>query len=128
MDLIFDPLQRPARRYVGIEITGHSWSGSLYWRDALDPLLSFVERNARFDKQLLLFADVDPSEQRGLREYCAEAGIVMFEDESEIRDLDESTIRARGRPAVPDRRATGAVRATGREERRRSKRRWFRRD
>jgi hypothetical protein len=103
MDLIFDPLLRPARKFVAIEITGHSWSGSLYWSEVLDSLLSFTRRNARFDKQLLLFADVDPSEQRALREYCDDAGIVMFEDESKIGHLDESTIRALDQPAMRNR-------------------------
>jgi anti-sigma regulatory factor (Ser/Thr protein kinase) len=87
MDLIFDPLQRPALKYVGIEITGDEWSRSLHWRGLLDPLLSFAKRNPEFDKQFLLFADTGPSFQRALRKYCQEVGILMFEDESVIRSL-----------------------------------------
>jgi anti-sigma regulatory factor (Ser/Thr protein kinase) len=88
MNLIFDPLQRPARRYVGIEIVGEGWTGVLGWRQVLDGLLSFTKQNARFNKRLLLFADTGPSEQRRLRDYCEGAGIVMFEDESAIQDLE----------------------------------------
>jgi anti-sigma regulatory factor (Ser/Thr protein kinase) len=57
LDLIFDPLLRPARPLVGIAFVGQGWTGSLSWRKVLDPLLEFVERTERFDKELLLFAD-----------------------------------------------------------------------
>ena len=91
MDLVFDPLRRPARKYMGIEVVGNAWSVSqLDWPEVLESLLSFVKRNPRFDKQLLLFADTIPSYQRDLREYCSRSGIVMFEDESTIRDLKEA--------------------------------------
>jgi anti-sigma regulatory factor (Ser/Thr protein kinase) len=93
MDLIFDPLIRPARKYVGIEITGEDWSAALHWQEVLDPLLEFTKRNTEFNKRLLLFADASPSFQRELRKYCQKAGILMFEDESVIRDLDESAIQ-----------------------------------
>ena len=93
MDLIFDPLLRPARKYVGIEITGEDWSAALHWDEVLEPLLAFTKRNTRFNKRLLLFADASPSFQRSLRNYCQEAGILMFEDESVIRNLDESAIQ-----------------------------------
>lgn len=93
MDLVFDPLQRPARKYIGIEVVGNAWSVSqLDWPEALDSLLSFVKRNPGFDKQLLLFADTISSYQRRLREYCSRAGIVMFEDESAIRNLKEADV------------------------------------
>jgi anti-sigma regulatory factor (Ser/Thr protein kinase) len=87
MDLVFDPLQRPARKYVGIEIIGQEWSADLDWDEVLDSLLAFTKRNAGFDKQLLLFADTGSYDQRRLRKYCRHAGIVMFEDKSAIRNL-----------------------------------------
>ena len=92
MDLIFDPLQRPARKYVGIEIIGETWSEELWWNNVLDSLLSFVKRNTRFDKQLLLFADTSPAEQSDLRSYCKHKGIIMFEDESKISNLKEKDV------------------------------------
>jgi anti-sigma regulatory factor (Ser/Thr protein kinase) len=93
MDLIFDPLQRPARRYVGIEIIGQYWSGSSWFsRPVLDSLLAFKERNPEFDKQLLLYAEADSFEHRDLRKYCRNAGIVMFEDRSVIRDLRDKDV------------------------------------
>jgi hypothetical protein len=122
MDLIFDPLQRPARKFVGIEITGRSWSGSMYWRDVLDPLLSFRERNAGFDKQLLLFADAAPSEQRELRKFCRNVGILMFEDELQIRNLDEGAILNLENSETKHRDTTAL-----RQENRRVKKGWFRR-
>ena len=88
MDLIFDPLQRPARQYVGIEITGQGWTGALKWRNLVKLLLTFKERNPAFDKQLLLFADTGPSDQRALREFCKSVGIIMFEDESAARQFE----------------------------------------
>lgn len=93
MDLIFDPLQRPTRRYVGIEVVGEYWSGSSWFsRPVLDSLLAFKKRNPEFDKQLLLFADTDSFEHRELRKYCRRAGIVMFEDKSVIRDLKDKDV------------------------------------
>jgi anti-sigma regulatory factor (Ser/Thr protein kinase) len=93
MDLIFDPLQRPARKYVGIEIVGEYWSGSAFYsRPMLDSLLAFKKRNPEFDKQLLLFADTDSFEHRELRKYCRRAGIVMFEDKSVIRHLRDKDV------------------------------------
>jgi len=92
MDLIFDPLQRPTRKYVGIEIIGETWSEELEWDGVLDELLSFAKRNTSFDKQLLLFADTDSSEHHRLRKYCRRAGIVMFEDKSKIRNLKEKDV------------------------------------
>jgi hypothetical protein len=88
MDLVFDPLQRPARKYVGIEVTGHAWTGALSWRHLVELLLSFKERDPAFDKQLLLFADTGPSDQRELRKYCKSIGIRMFEDESAARKFE----------------------------------------
>jgi hypothetical protein len=92
MDLVFDPLQRPARKYVGIEITGHAWTGALIWRQLVELLLAFKERNPAFDKQLLLFADTGPSDQRELRKYCQSVGIIMFEDESAARQFEAKDI------------------------------------
>ena len=93
MDLVFDQLYRPALKYVGIEIVGDEWSGSLDWIHVLDPLRSFVKRNTDFDKQLVLFADTGPWYQRALRKYCQKAGILMFEDESAVRQFVESILR-----------------------------------
>jgi anti-sigma regulatory factor (Ser/Thr protein kinase) len=92
MDLIFDPLQRPARKYVGIEIIGETWSEELWWNNVLDSLLAFAKRNTTFDKQLLLFADTSSSEHHRLRKYCHREGIVMFEDKSKIRNLKEKDV------------------------------------
>jgi anti-sigma regulatory factor (Ser/Thr protein kinase) len=100
MDLIFDPLQRPARKYVGIEIVGFPVSVmQIDWPPVLDRLLSFAKRNTGFDKQFLLFADTVPSFHRELRKYCSRAGIVMFEDESTIRKLKETDVSRRIRKA-----------------------------
>jgi len=93
MDLIFDPLQRPARKYVGIEVVGRPISVmQIDWPPVLDCLLSFAKRNTGFDKQFLLFADTVPIFHRELRKYCSRAGIVMFEDESAIRNLKETDV------------------------------------
>jgi anti-sigma regulatory factor (Ser/Thr protein kinase) len=91
MDRIFDPLLRPARKYVGIEIIGEFHSEAIRWSIILDELLAFTKRNARFDRQLLLFAD-SGSDQIRLREYCQDAGITMFEDKSAIRNLREKDV------------------------------------
>lgn len=87
MELVLDPLQRAARKYVGIEIVGQGWTGALSWKRILDELFHFARHNKRFDKQFLLFADTGPSEQRALRKYCESLGIVMFEDASVIRKM-----------------------------------------
>jgi len=93
MDLIFDPLQRPARKYVGIEVVGRPISVmQIDWPPVLDCLLSFAKQNTGFDKQFLLFADTVPIFHRELRKYCSRAGIVMFEDESAIRNLKETDV------------------------------------
>jgi hypothetical protein len=93
MDLIFDPLQRPARKYIGIEVVGEYWSGSSWFsRPVLDSLLSFKKRNPEFDKQLLLFADTNSFEHRELRKYCRHFGIVMFEDRSVVQNLREKDV------------------------------------
>ena len=92
MDLIFDPLQRPARKYVGIEVIGETFSEDLEWDGVLDSLLAFAKRTTSFDKQLLLFADTDSSEHHRLRKYCRRNGIVMFEDQSKIRNLKERDV------------------------------------
>src|SRR5262249_33724760 len=39
--LVFDPLQRPSRPYVGIEVIGQGWTGVLSWQVILDRLLHF---------------------------------------------------------------------------------------
>jgi anti-sigma regulatory factor (Ser/Thr protein kinase) len=102
MELIFDPLQRPAQKYVGIEIVGQGWTGALDWERVLDELFHFAKNNKRFDKQFLLFADTGPSEQRGLREYSESQGIAMFEDASAIgrmkpADVSRAIEKARSR-------------------------------
>jgi anti-sigma regulatory factor (Ser/Thr protein kinase) len=102
MELVFDPLQRPSRKYVGIEIVGQGWTGALDWRRILDELFRFARNNERFDKQFLLFADTGPSEQRGLRQYCESQGIAMFEDASAIgkmksADVSRAVEKARSR-------------------------------
>jgi hypothetical protein len=99
MDLVFDPLQRPARKYVGIEVTGHGWTGALSWRHLVELLLSFRERDPAFDKQFLLFADTGPSDQRELRKYCKSVGISMFEDESAARKFEVEDVAQMNRRA-----------------------------
>jgi anti-sigma regulatory factor (Ser/Thr protein kinase) len=87
LELVFDALQRPAQKHVGIEVVGQAWTGALSWRQVLDQLFVFARRNKRFNKKFVLFADTGPSEQRGLREYCESHGIAMFEDASAIGKL-----------------------------------------
>jgi anti-sigma regulatory factor (Ser/Thr protein kinase) len=106
-DLIFDPLLRPDRPYVGIAIIGQGWTGALSWRAVLDRLLEFARRTERFDKKFVLFADTGPSEQGGLRAYGDEHDIKMFEDESHVRSIgpaDLAPARAPGRWRMPWRR------------------------
>jgi len=96
MDLIFDPLLRPARPYVGFAIVGQGWTGALSWKEVIERLQQFARRTERFDKELLLFADTGPSEQRGLREYGRAHGILTFEDESKVRNIGPADVaRAR---------------------------------
>jgi anti-sigma regulatory factor (Ser/Thr protein kinase) len=98
-DLIFDPLLRPARRYVGIEVIGEGWTGVLSWERVLDRLLSFARRNNRFDKEFVLFVDSGPSEHQRMRDYCHDAGIPMFEDESTLRNFRVAIVsKAEPRP------------------------------
>jgi TIR domain len=86
MELVFDPLRRPLRPYVGIAVIGQGWTGVLSWKLVLDRLLHFVS-TAHFDKELLLFADTGPSEQSRLREWCESHAIRMFEDESMLASI-----------------------------------------
>jgi anti-sigma regulatory factor (Ser/Thr protein kinase) len=87
MDLVFDPLVRPARRYVGIEVVGNSWTGVLRVEDVLARLISFARRYDRFRKELIVFADAGPSTQRWLREFVDDIGLTMFEDASAAREF-----------------------------------------
>ena len=67
MELVFDPLQRPARKYVGIEIVGQGWTGALNWKRILDELFRFARHNKQFDKQALRHqAWIAASQSRGL--------------------------------------------------------------
>jgi anti-sigma regulatory factor (Ser/Thr protein kinase) len=119
MDLIFDPVLRPARPYVGIAIIGRGPTGALSWREVADRLLRFAQRTERFDKQLLLFADTGPSDQRGIREYCDAHDILMFEDESTVRNIGPADL-AQARESLQARRSPEARKSL----RRRMFRRW----
>jgi anti-sigma regulatory factor (Ser/Thr protein kinase) len=106
MELVFDPLQRPARKYIGIEIVGQGWTGALGWKRILDELFRFARHNKQFDKQFVLFADTGPSEQRGLRQYCKNQGIKMYEDASvigKIKAADVSRASQESRSRKPGR-------------------------
>ena len=85
LDLIFDPLVRPNRSYLDIEVVGQGWTGSLPWKAVLTELHAFAERAQSFDKSIVLFADTGPSEQQRLREFSRSASIEMFEDEDDAR-------------------------------------------
>jgi anti-sigma regulatory factor (Ser/Thr protein kinase) len=106
MELVFDPLQRPARKYIGIEIVGQGWTGALSWKRILEELFRFARHNKQFDKQFVLFADTGPSEQRGLRQYCKNQGIKMYEDASvigKIKAADVSRASQESRSRKPGR-------------------------
>jgi hypothetical protein len=82
-------------------------------------LLRFAQRTERFDKQLLLFAETGPSDQRGIREYCDAHGILMFEDESTVRNIGPADL-AQARESLQARRSPEARKSL----RRRMFRRW----
>jgi anti-sigma regulatory factor (Ser/Thr protein kinase) len=98
-DLIFDPLLRPARTFVGIEITGQGWTGVVAWRKVLDRLLAFSRKPSWQGRELILFADTGPWEQSDVRRYCRQNGISMFEDPVAVRAfLSSSRRRSQRRP------------------------------
>jgi anti-sigma regulatory factor (Ser/Thr protein kinase) len=87
MKLVFDPLHRPVRPYVGIAVIGQGWTGALSWQEVVDKLLHFATNSTHFDKEFILFADTGPSEQSRLRAWCDSRGIRMIEDESVLESI-----------------------------------------
>jgi len=80
MALIFDPILRSSAKFVGVEVLGQGWTGVLQWEAVVNQLLAFVQRQPRFGRKLLLFADTAPGDHVRLRTYCKRHSIRLFEN------------------------------------------------
>lgn len=79
MDLVFDPLLRPGRATVGIEIIGQGWSWCLPATELLREVHAFIVRSRSHLRGAVVYADTDASDQRSIREFARDVDWPFFE-------------------------------------------------